>query len=260
MQAGNLAGARNALERERQRNPRSVDARVALGEVYYRVARDALDRERSEARYLTFLEHAVSEFVAAVELDPRDPRPHLYLATIDTYRGDIHTSLRGFRNARRLDPSPVAYTNLAEIYVYVGNLRAARRWNNLAVAKGSSPGPVFFNDMLIEWKEGDLRTARRQFSRLRTRYPEMLREINMARVPVEPRQFEDFAEYCCQSPACGPYMRDACDGLELEVQERQISEETVLEELRIEMERKRRLREVYRERKELEIEIEDSTP
>ena len=44
--AGDLEGARAALERQRQQQPRSVDVRVALGEVYYRIARDALTLRR----------------------------------------------------------------------------------------------------------------------------------------------------------------------------------------------------------------------
>jgi hypothetical protein len=51
-------------------------------------------------------------------------------------------------------------------------------------------------------------------------------------------------------------MRDACRDLDLEVQEREVSEEAVLRELRIEMERTRRLRKVYEQRKELDVEIE----
>lgn len=86
----------------------------------------------------------------------------------------------------------------------------------------------------------------------------MLREINVARLPEEPRRFEDFAGYCCGSPACGPYMKNACRQLSLEVQEREISEETVRRELVIEMEQQRRLQKLYQQRKELDIEIEEA--
>jgi tetratricopeptide (TPR) repeat protein len=260
MEAGDLEGARVSLEAERQRQPRSVDTRVALGEAYYRIARDALDRERDEARYLTYLEYSVAEFVTAVELDPRDERPHFFLAVMDTYRGDVWQALRGFNNARRLDPSGIAYTNIAEIYVYVGHLHKARQWNDVGMRKGAHYGAVVFNDMLIDWKDGDLRSARAHFNHLHNRYPEMIRTINVARLPREPQSFDDFAGYCCQSPACGPYMRDACRDLALEVREREISKETVLKELRIEMETRRRLRKVYEQRKELEIEVEVPSP
>src|SRR5262245_9509259 len=255
-QAGNLEAARTELERERERRPDSVDTHVALGEVYYRIAREALDREHDETRYLTFLERSISEFVRAVELDPRDDRPHFYLAMMDTYRGDLQQALRGFENVRRLQPTGIACTNIGEIYVYLGHLHKARLWTDLGLRKGAPAGVGLFNDMLIHWREGDLRQARMDFADLRESDPEALRTINGVRLPEAPRTFEDFAGYCCSSPACGPYMKDACRGLELDVQERQISEETVRKELQIEMERVRRLRKVYEQRKELEIEVE----
>jgi tetratricopeptide (TPR) repeat protein len=229
--------------------------RVALGEAYYRIAREALDRDRDEAAYLSYLERSVVEFVKAVELDPRDERPHFFLAIMDTYRGDLARALRGFNNARRLKPDGVAYTNIAEIYVYKGHLHKARRWNELGLKKRAPYGAVVFNDMLIAWREGDVHEARLRFAQLKARYPDMLETINVARVPRPPRDFEDFAGYCCGSPACGPYMKDACLDLSLAVQQREISEEAVLKELRIEMERERRMRKVYQQRKELEIGI-----
>ena len=42
--------------------------------------------------------------------------------------------------------------------------------------------------------------------------------------------------------------------------QREISKEAMLKELRIEMETQRRLKKVYEQRKELEIEIEDTPP
>ncbi len=253
---GDLEGARISLEQRRNQRPRDVDARIALGEVYYRLAREALDQRRDEARYLEFLERSVSEFLTAMELAPRDDRPHLYLAVMDTYRGDLDRALRGFQNTRRLSRSPVAYTNIAEIYVYRGSLSEARRWNDLGVRSGAPYGAVLFNDMLIRWHEGDLDAARRTFARLQRSHPDMLRTINLARLPEAPRNFEDFAGYCCASPACGPYMTHACGLLSIATEQRELSKEATLEELRIEMERVRRMRRVYDKDRTLEIEIE----
>jgi tetratricopeptide (TPR) repeat protein len=256
MAAGDLQGAREILERDRDRHPRSADVRVALGEVYYRIARDALDRDRDEARYLDYLERSVGEFVTAVELDPRDDRPHFFLAVMDVYRGEPREALRGFVRVRRLRPTGVAYTNIAETFVYLGKLDKAQEWNDLGLRKGAPYGAVLFNDMLIAWRYGDLAQARRTFAELRDGNPDMLRTINAAPLPETPRSFEDFAGYCCRSPACGPYLEDACHELSLEVQQRELSEEAVRRELVIEMEKQRRLRRVYEQRKELEIEIE----
>jgi tetratricopeptide (TPR) repeat protein len=260
-EAGDLAGASAELERERDLRPGSVDVRIALGEVYYQMARDALDRERDQARYLAYLERSVSEFVTALELDPRNEQPHFYLAVMDTYRGDLRQALRGFNNTRHLQPAAgIAYTNIAEIYVYMGQLNKARAWNDLGLKRGAPYGIGVFNDMLIAWKQGDLAEARRCFSELQASDPDQLRTINVARLPEAPRRFEDFAGYCCESPACGPYMKDACHALALDVREREISEETVRKELLIEMEKQRRLRKVYEQRKELEIEVEGAPP
>jgi tetratricopeptide (TPR) repeat protein len=255
-EAGDLEGASAELERERDRNPGSADVHVALGQVYYQIARDALDRQHDEARYLAYLEKSVTEFVTALEINPRDERPHFYLAVMDTYRGQIRQALRGFYNARRLAPSGVADTNIAEIYVYLGELNKAQTWTDIGVRKGAPYGVGVFNDMLIAWKRGDLAEARQCFAELQATDPEQLRTINVARLPRAPRRFEDFASYCCASPACGPYMQDACKQLALEVHARELSKEATLKELRIEMEKTRRLKKVYEQRKELEIQVE----
>ena len=51
-------------------------------------------------------------------------------------------------------------------------------------------------------------------------------------------------------------MVEPCGQLQLAVREDELSETAVLKQLRIEIEKTRRLREVYRQRKELDIEIE----
>ncbi len=259
-EAGDLEGARSELEQARDLHPDSADLRVALGEAYYQLARDALDREHDEARYLGFLEKSVSEFLSALEIDPRDERPHFYLAVMDTYRGNLRQALRGFNNARKLQPSGVAYTNIGEIYVYLGQLGQAQRWTDMGVQKGAPYSAGVFNDMLIAWKRGDLREARQCFSELRSSDPEMLRTINVVRLPQAPSDFEAFAGYCCSSPACGPYMKDACRDLALAVNESELSKQAALKELQIEMDKQRRLQKVYEQRKQLGLEVGELPP
>ena len=121
-----IADERARLEHERDGDPSSIDARIALGEVYYRTAREFLDLEHDEERYLIFLALSVDEFVSAVELDPADDRPHFYLAMMDVYQGDIQKALRGFDNALTLEPSGLAYTNIAEIFVYMDQIDKPR--------------------------------------------------------------------------------------------------------------------------------------
>jgi tetratricopeptide (TPR) repeat protein len=257
LRTNDLPTARALLEADRERFPRSVPVRVTLGEVYYRSARDALDWDGDEGRYLAYLEKAVDELVRAAELDPDDPQPFFFLAMIDMYRGDLDAAQRGLRNARRLGFGPVGDTNLAESYVYAGDLVEASRWNESGRLHGAGLGPVTFNEMLMRWSAGDLDAARRSFDLLRVQYPKMIRTINVAPLPMQPQRFEQFAGYCCASPACGPYLEHACAALSLPVVHREISNETLLHELRLEMESQRRILEIYRQRKELEIEVED---
>jgi tetratricopeptide (TPR) repeat protein len=251
-----LERARVDLEGRRAAQPRSFALRIALGQVYYRLARDALDRTRDEVAYLRWFENATQEFVIALELDPTRADPHIYLGAMDAYRGDLDAALSSMRNAKRLEPAGTAYTNIAEVLIYQDRIDQAREWNDLAVRRGAPYGAVALNDMLLAWKSGNLRVAHRDFERLRIHAPESLREINMARLPQDPRRFEDFAAYCCGSPACGPYMKNACADLSLEVETRRLSQDALRRELVIEIERQRRLRKLYEQRKELELEIE----
>lgn len=257
LESGDYEGALESLQAKRARNPDSLEVRIDLGKVYYQMARDALDRQRNETLYLANLERAVDEFVTAVELAPAAWDPHFYLAMIDLYRGDTLGMVRGFQNCRRLRPGGVGDTNLGEAFVYRGDLDKAREWTSRGARSGGVPGAVEFNRMLISWKAGDLRDAEERFHLLRQHYPQMLSTINEARLPIAPRKFEKFASYCCGSPGCGPYIKEGCAQLGLAVNERVISEEAILKDLRIEIERTRRLRKVYEQRKDLEIEVGD---
>lgn len=246
-----------SLEDARRRDPRSFRARMELGEAYYRLARKLLDDERNEARYVHYLGRANREFVAAAAIDPRNDGPLFWLAVADAYRGDLQAALRGFNNTRKLHPSsPTPVTNIAEIYVYIGDTEKAVRWNDRGASMGADPGSLKFNDMLIAWRQGNLRVARRDFGRLKSLYPEQIDTINVARLAQPPRTFDEFAAYCCRSPACGPYMEDSCQLLDLQVGVRDLSDEMILKELQIEMETKRRLQEIYDQQKDLDIQVE----
>ena len=257
LESGDLQGATAMLEERRQQQPNSPEVRLALGKAHYLLARDALDREHDEERYLSELQLSVSEFISAMELSPSNSDPHLYLAAIDTYRGDLLSALRGLSNAKKLAPHGTSYANIAEIYVYKDDLRTAKSWNELGLTRGASQAHYEFNQMLISWREGDIRRARYLFDSLRTLDREYINTINMAKLPQTPRSFQEFAGYCCQSPACGPYMETPCQKLGFGVGERDLSEDAQLKELRIEMEKRRRMKSVYEQRKQLDIKIGD---
>ena len=260
LRTNDLHTARTLLEADRERYPDSMDVRLTLGEVYYRSARDALDWDDNQAGYLAYLEKSLNELVRAAELEPKSPQPLFYLAMIDLYRGDIKAAQQGFRDTRKLGFGPIGDTNLAESYVYAGNLNEAFRWNEAGRQAGAGLGPVTYNEMLIAWSSGDLAAAHKSFEVLRVQYPEEIREFNVASVPGTPRSFEEFAGYCCATPACGPYLEKSCEALKLPVKHREVSKETLLEELRVKMEAQRKLQEIYKQRKELEIEAKPEEP
>ena len=225
MEGGDPRGTRQALEAARTADPSDSKTRVELGAVYYRIARDALDQSRDEARYVDYLERALEQFLIALELDPTSPDPHFYLGLMDVYRGKPWKALRGFDNARKLAPeSGVAYTNIAEMFVYLDRAETARKWNQRGWRRGAPSGAVGLNDMLIAWREGDLDAARRHFASLRASHPDALQTINVASLADPPERFEAFAAYCCGSPACGPYMQDPCRSLSLRIEPRAVSE------------------------------------
>ena len=260
-EAGDLEGARSELERERDLRPDSADLRVALGEAYYQIARDALDREHDEARYLAFLEKSVSEFVTALEIDPRDERPHFYLAVMDTYRGQLREAMRGMNNARRLEPSGVAYTNIGELYVYLGELQQGADLDRPGSQEGSP----------LRRRALQRHADRLEAGRSRGGSPVLLgaasdrsgaaphhqrgaasrRRLAASRTSPATAARARPAGRTCRTPA--RRSRSTCS-------EREISKEAALKELRIEMEKQRRLQKVYEQRKELEIQIEPEPP
>ena len=139
-----------------------------------------------------------------------------------------------------MNPSPVSYTNIAEIYVYRGSPTGRKTGTRWACGRARPGGAVAFNDMLIAWKEGDVREARRKFEQLKRHEPEMIRTINMARLQRS-RAASRNSPATAAEPRLRPLHEESVLDLSLTVQEREISEEAVLKELRLEIEAKRRL-------------------
>ena len=71
MRTNDLKTARRLLEEDRDKHPRSVELRLALGEVYYRSARDALDWYEDQGRYLVLLEKSVDLLTSLFDRFPR---------------------------------------------------------------------------------------------------------------------------------------------------------------------------------------------
>ena len=245
------------LEQERDRRPNDPERREALGQAYYRHARLALD-QKDFAEYETYLGKAMDEVLESARLDPRSASPHVFMGIVAAYQGDIDRAFRSLANARRLAPrSWTSYTNIAETLIYKGSPRRdVEKWIDRAEPLGASAGVVELNLCLVSWRDGNLEAADRHFRRVRRLDPKVLESWNEAPVPKPIETLADLMSYCCGSPACGPYLAEACKQSQLEVTQREVPAEVVRRELVIEMERRRKLNEIYQQHKELEIEVE----
>lgn len=256
VQAGNLEQAVAILEAQRGARPADVDVRNALGEAYYRTARKALEEKRF-ADYERNLERALDEWVESLRLDPEAPGPHIMMAIVSLHQGHLDHSIVSLQNARRLEPrDPMAYSNLAEAYIYLGDFQRARRYLKKARKGRLIPAHVEVIEALAAWKTGDMVEARDLFESAHALNPEVVVSWNAA-PPSEPIQsFADFTAFCCGDVACGQYMDKACRRVHLEAKRREVSDETARKELLLEMERRRALEAIYRERRDLKIEVE----
>lgn len=254
---GDPAAAAAILEQERDRSPRNTSVRNGLGEAYYKRARKALD-ERRLADYEADLARALDEWVESVRIDPESPAPHNWMGIVAAYQGDLDSALLNFNNARKLEPlHPVYSMNIAQVYTYKGELGKARRWIEAARRKRALPIDLELLSMQAAWRANDMVEALDLFEGAYALDPDEVTRWagDAAEIPEPIESFDDYARYCCGSPGCGPFMEDACHAQELEVKRRQVSEETVRRELLLEMERRRKLDAIYRERRDLEITI-----
>ncbi len=248
------------LEPLRDKYPQDARVRDALARAYYRSARKALDEQRT-ADYELNLAHALDEWVECVRIDPAASHPHTMMAIVRLHQGDLDGSIANLKNARRLEPSnPSTYWNLGEAYVYKGKLEAAHRYLQHARRRHGSRAYIELVEALAAWKGGDLVEADDLFASALGASPEVVAQWNEAPVARSIANFDDFAEFCCGDVACGPYMKNQCRKAEHAVVERKVDAETARKELVLEMERRRKLNEIYDSRKDLQLEVEKPEP
>lgn len=251
-----------SLERARDAAPKDLQARLALGEAYYVRARHALDHHDAEG-WAADLERATAEWLAALRIDPENPAPHTWMGIADAYRGRLDSALENFSNARRLAPrAPHTNTNVAQILIYRGKPDLARRFLKQGRRLGASPTQLGINETLLAWQAGRLDDAAWEFEEAYRLDPEEMNIWDGA--PADPpiRTFSDFTRYCCASPSCGPYMKDACRASHQQVAVQEVPVEVARRELVLEMERRRELRRIYDRRRDLgvEIQVEEEEP
>ena len=257
LEAGRLEPAIEQLEVLRAKRPDDAEVALDLGIAYFKRARVALDAG-DDAAYLRDLALAQRHVLAAVELDPRSSQPHTWMGIISAYRSDLDATIESLKNAARLEPHhPVHYTNLAESYIYKGKLTRARRYLAKARKLGAPPVYIEMNEVLAAWRSGDYVEARDLFEIAYALNPDVVKVWNEAPVAEPISSFEEFSAFCCSHIACGPYMENACDEMKHEVRQRNVNAETMRQELVLEMERRRKLQDIYDKHRELDVVIEE---
>ncbi|MBW2279138.1 MAG: hypothetical protein JRG76_03295 [Deltaproteobacteria bacterium] len=245
------------LETARDGDPRSAEKRIELAYAYYLLAREALEDGR-EADYADYLEKAQNELLVAAEIDPELAEVHLWMGIMLAYQGDIHAAIDSFENAQRLAPRYwVHTTNLAETWIYAGNVARGRTLLDRARKLGAPPAVIEMNEVLAAWKSGDYVEARDIFEGVYALDPRVVRRWNEAPVDEPIESFTDFTAFCCSHLACGPYMADACRQMDLRVAQRELDQATLQREMELSVERRRRLKEIYDERRDLEIKVDE---
>ncbi len=261
--------ATRRLERTRDASRNDPAVRSALASEYYRVARRAMDAG-DQAQYRDYLRKAQDELVAALRIDPGDPGPHNQMGIILAYQGELDAAHASFANSLRLlhrriprgsTSDGLHYTNLAHIDVYRGNLEEARRNLEIGRRRGAPVDEIDRIETLLAWRTGGRLGAREVFAAAAARTPAFTETWDSVPLPKKMVTFDDFCVACCRNPSCGPHMEDACLAEGQGVKQREITRETLVEEMRLERERRAKLKEIYERERSLSIEIEpDSRP
>jgi Flp pilus assembly protein TadD len=264
IKSGNIEGAAQKLEQRRTEEPDDFDTRLQLADVYYQLARKALD-DGNQAAYVSYLSKAQAEILEAVRIDPTSPRPHTWLGIITAYQGDLNAAETSFKNALRLNlrermelRGGTYYSNIAHISVYQGKLGDARRYLDKGAKMGAPQDELDRISVLAAWKSNDMVEARDIFNSAVTLNPAFAETWDGAPLPRPMKTFDDFAAACCSNPTCGPHMEGACKREKQSVAKRELDLDTLSEERKLEVQRQTKLREIYKRRKDVEITVEDA--
>ena len=243
------------IDRLAAQTPNNYEIQLLRGEAHARAALRDLKAEQ-EAGYVEHLETALQSYARASSFDPRQSEPHNGIAMLMIHQQNLDGALDELRVARMLEPAnPITYANLAQIYVYTGRVVRARNMIERGRKLGLHPVYAETVEMLASWRQGDLVDARDLFD-MANQNPEEMRAFlqDDPSVPADFQTFDEMAQYCCDSPTCGPNLGDACERMELEAREREVAAETLRREREAALESQRALRQVYGGRREVEIE------
>jgi tetratricopeptide (TPR) repeat protein len=252
---------------------RKVDALAAQQPNSYRIqylrglahAEAAIRRlyAKDEPAYTQHLDVALDGYSRALRFDPRRAAPHSGVAILLFHQGNLQGALEEFRVARLLEPmNPAHYANLAQVYLYMGRVNRARTMVERGRKLGLHPALAETLEMLASWRQGDLVDARDLFdtaSQNEREFRAVQRWLqDDPTVPADFDTFDELTAYCCSAITCGPYMRDACERMQLEVKEREVAAETLRRERAAVLERRRELLKTFGGRREIEVEGEEA--
>ncbi len=244
------------LERLVARYPIRVDYREPLMRAHFDLAMEAR-RESRMRDYTDHLERAYEHGFAILKLEPRTVSVHLMMGLVAAFQGRVERALTSFDNCRALEPgAPQHYLNVAESLVYLGQIARARHYIARARALGSAPVHTELVELLAAWRKDDFMEVDELFDIAYALNPATVRSWNDPDEPIE--SFADFKLHCCTLPFCGPFMGKRCPEGLLRAALPTVDPETRRRELVLEMLRRRELEEIYRERKDLEIVVEDA--
>jgi hypothetical protein len=168
--------------------------------------------------------------------------------------------VRDRRPARGAAIDGVFYTNIAHIDVYRGDLAEARRNLDIGRKRGARPDEVDRIETLLAWRSGDRGSAAEIFAAAAERTPDFADTWDGAPLPQKMKSFDDFCAACCRNPSCGPHLADACKAESQAVTEREVTRETLVEEMRLERERRAKLKEIYDRQRSVSIDVEPDAP
>jgi tetratricopeptide (TPR) repeat protein len=111
---------------------------------------------------------AMPHFYRAIEIDPRRPLPHMYIAVYDQEHGNLQDAIAQYRKvlsvSQNTSTNAPALANMGHAYLQLGNMAQARESLQAAVALDPHKMETWMDLGLAKQKSGDLAGAALAYS------------------------------------------------------------------------------------------------
>ncbi len=111
---------------------------------------------------------AMPHFYRAMEIDPRRPLPHMYIAVYDQEHGNLQDAIAQYRKVLSLSQNTStnaqAFANMGHAYLQLGDMAQARESLKAAVALDPHKMETWMDLGLAKQKSGDLAGATQAYS------------------------------------------------------------------------------------------------